>query len=185
MACNASTAVNQRKEVEEDDWRSSSSTTTTSSSWIGMNSNGSADGGDCDGDDDEVESSYKGGLDIMDSLQQVLPMRRGISSFYNGKSRCFTNLAEGSSTSSIKEIAKPEKTYTRRRRNLLAINYAWDKNKFKRPIKSIMNSRKSRLTFLAVAMGSSESISATTSDHSTSNFMPSAPALKPPLLSII
>ncbi|KAB2027539.1 hypothetical protein ES319_D05G038800v1 [Gossypium barbadense] len=173
MACNASTAVNQRKEVEEDDWRSSSSTTTTSSSWIGMNSNGSADGGDCDGDDDEVESSYKGGLDIMDSLQQVLPMR------------CFTNLAEGSSTSSIKEIAKPEKTYTRRRRNLLAINYAWDKNKFKRPIKSIMNSRKSRLTFLAVAMGSSESISATTSDHSTSNFMPSAPALKPPLLSII
>lgn len=75
MACNASTAVNQRKEVEEDDWRSSSSTTTTSSSWIGMNSDGSADGGDCDEDDDEVESSYKGGLDIMDSLQQVLPMR--------------------------------------------------------------------------------------------------------------
>ncbi|KHF97380.1 Arginine--tRNA ligase, cytoplasmic [Gossypium arboreum] len=180
MACNASTAVNQRKEVEEDDWRSSSSTTTTSSSWIGMNSDGSTDGGDCDEDDDEVESSYKGGLDIMDSLQQKRDLK-----FLQWEIQVFTNLAEGPSTSSIKEIGKPENAYTRRRRNLLAINYAWDKNKFKRPIKSIMNSRKSRLAFLAVDMGSSESISATTSDHSTSNFMPSAPALKPPLLSII
>ena len=72
-----STPVKETKEVveEEDDWRSSSSNTTSSS--IGRNSDDvsgrSSDGGDCD--ENEVQSSYKGGLDIMDSLQQVLPMR--------------------------------------------------------------------------------------------------------------
>lgn len=65
------------EEEEDDDWRSSSSTTTSSS--IGRNSDAdvsgrSSDGGDCD-DENEVQSSYNGGLNIMDSLQQVLPMR--------------------------------------------------------------------------------------------------------------
>ena len=45
--------------------------------------------------------------------------RRGISTFYNGKSKSFTSLADAthSTTSSIQEIAKPENAYTRKRRN--------------------------------------------------------------------
>ncbi|OMO86453.1 hypothetical protein COLO4_21151 [Corchorus olitorius] len=164
-------------EEEEDDWRSSSSTTTSSS--IGRNSDDdvsgrSSDGGDCD--ENEVQSSYKGGgLDMMDSLEQVLPMRRGISSFYNGKSKSYTSLAEASCTS-IKDIAKPENAYTRRRRNLLAINHVWDKSRNKRFIRPISSS-KSTLA-LAVAMSSSESISSTSED-STSTSSPRLPPLHP------
>ena len=102
--------------------------------------------------------------------------RRGISNFYNGKSKSFTSLADSSSTSSIKDIAKPENAYTRRRRNLLAINHVWDKNRNKRPIRPISSS-KSTLA-LAVAMSSSESISST-SDDSTSTSSPRLPPLHP------
>ncbi|XVE53832.1 hypothetical protein DITRI_Ditri03aG0033600 [Diplodiscus trichospermus] len=178
-----STPVKERKEVveaeeeeeeeEEDDWRSSSSTTTSSS--IGRNSDDvsgrSSNGGDCE--ENEVQSSYKGGLDMMDSLEQVLPMRRGISSFYNGKSKSFTSLAEASS---IKDIAKPENAYSRRRRNLLAINHVWDRNRNKRPIRPISSS-KSTLA-LAVAMSSSESISSTSEDSTTTS-SPRLPPLHP------
>ncbi|XWS72373.1 hypothetical protein CRYUN_Cryun02cG0034600 [Craigia yunnanensis] len=173
-----STPVKEKKEVvDEDDWRRSSSSTTTSSS-IGRNSDDvsgrSLDGGDFD--ENEVQSSFKGGLDMLDSLQQVLPMRRGISNFYNGKSKSFTSLAHASSTSSIKDIAKPENAFTRRRRNLLAINHVWDKNRNKRPIRPISSS-KSTLA-LVVARSSSESISSTSED-STSTSSPRLPPLHP------
>ncbi|XP_039016829.1 uncharacterized protein LOC120147554 [Hibiscus syriacus] len=173
-----STAPKGRKEEAEDDWRSSSSTTTSSS--IGRNSDEvsgrSSDGGDCD--ENEVQSRYKGGSNMMDSLQQVLPMRRGISSFYNGQSKSFTSLADASSAASIKEMAKPENAYTRRRRNLLAINHLWDKSRHnKRPIRPPIGSSTSTLA-LAVAMSSSESISST-SDDSTSASRPRLPLLHP------
>ncbi|XVF89015.1 hypothetical protein PTKIN_Ptkin19aG0097300 [Pterospermum kingtungense] len=179
-ACDTSPPVNEGEEEEEEDWRSTSSSTTTSSS-IGRNSDDvsgrSSDGGDCE-ENDEVQSSYKGGgLDMMDSLEQVLPMRRGISSFYNGKSKSFTSLADASSASSIKEIAKPENAYARKRRNLLAINHIWDKNRNKsRPIRPISSS-KSTLA-LAVAMSSSESISSTSEDSSSTS-SPRLPPLHP------
>ncbi|KAK8602405.1 hypothetical protein V6N13_057964 [Hibiscus sabdariffa] len=172
-----STPLKEMKEEAEDDWRISSPTTTSSS--IGRNSDDvsgrSLDGGDCDGD--EVQSPYKDDLNTMDSLQQVLPMRRGISSFYNGKSKSFTSLADASSATSIKEIAKPENAYTRRRRNLLAINHLWDKNRNnKRPIRPISSSASTLA--LAVAMSSSESISSS-SDDSTSTSSPPLPPLHP------
>ncbi|XP_039014687.1 uncharacterized protein LOC120144778 [Hibiscus syriacus] len=114
---------------------------------------------------------------MMDSLQQVLPMRRGISSFYNGKSKSFTTLADASSATSIKEMAKPENAYTRRR-NLLAINHLWDKSRNnKRPTRPPISSSTSTLA-LAVAMSSSESISST-SDDSTSASSPRLPPLHP------
>ncbi|KAK8513691.1 hypothetical protein V6N13_002419 [Hibiscus sabdariffa] len=49
--------------------------------------------GDCD-EVLEVQSSFNGDLDSMESLQQVLPMRRGISGFYKGRYNSFTSLAE-------------------------------------------------------------------------------------------
>ncbi|GMI70110.1 hypothetical protein HRI_000680300 [Hibiscus trionum] len=62
--------VNQIKEAEEKDDCSSS---TTTSSWIGMTSDDATSGRS--DDEDEVQSSFNDGLDTMDSLQQVLPMR--------------------------------------------------------------------------------------------------------------
>lgn len=114
--------------------------------------------------------------------------RRGISKFYNGKSKSFTSLGDAASTSSIKDITKPENAYTRKRRNLMAFNHVWDsKNRSfsgfplrsngggisKRPISS------SRSTLaLAVAMSSSES-SSSTSDESCSRSPPPLPPLHP------
>lgn len=66
---------------------------------------------------------------VLNLLQFFVPhIRRGISSFYNGKSKSFTSLADVSSASSIKELAKPEDPYTRKRKNLLAHNNLFDKN---------------------------------------------------------
>ncbi|CAN8300939.1 unnamed protein product [Cochlearia groenlandica] len=86
-----------------------------------------------DGEEDEAESTYKGPLDLMESLEEVLPIRKGISKYYNGKSKSFTNLnAEASSaltsSSSMKDLAKPENPYSRRRRNLLC-HQIWESNK--------------------------------------------------------
>lgn len=93
-----------------------------SSSSIGKNSDSS--GGCSDGDGDsgygEVQSSYQGPLNSLDALEEVLPIKRGISTFYSGKSKSFTSLADVATCSSIKDIAKPEDVYTRKRKNLLA-----------------------------------------------------------------
>ncbi|KAL7159102.1 hypothetical protein ABFS83_01G006400 [Erythranthe nasuta] len=98
------------------------------SSSIGKNSDLSDNNSlDKSEDCDEVQSSYKGPLDAMDSLEEVLPIRRGISRFYNGKSKSFTCLADQSS--SIKDITKPDNAYVRKRRNLLACNIVYDKTR--------------------------------------------------------
>ncbi|KDP33914.1 hypothetical protein JCGZ_07485 [Jatropha curcas] len=112
--------VERRREEDLEDSSSSSS--------IGRNSDASS--GEVTGDDceeSEVQSSFKGPLDTMDALEEVLPVKRGISKFYNGKSKSFTSLADASSASSVKDFAKPENTYSRKRKNLLARNNFLDK----------------------------------------------------------
>ncbi|KAL1204251.1 Protein OXIDATIVE STRESS 3 LIKE 1 [Cardamine amara subsp. amara] len=144
---------------------SSSSPSSSASSSIGRNSDdgrkSSEDGGD-DAGENEVESPYKGPLEMMESLEQVLPVRKGISKYYNGKSKSFTNLAAGAasaltSSSSMKNLAKPENPYSRRRRNLLC-HQIWENNKTTPrggiSKKTIMNSSRSALTLaMAVATG--------------------------------
>lgn len=50
--------------------------------------------------------------------------RRGISKFYCGKSKSFTTLADAiSQSTSAKDLAKPENAYTRKRKNLLSLNF--------------------------------------------------------------
>ncbi|KAJ4950045.1 hypothetical protein NE237_026877 [Protea cynaroides] len=155
------------------------------SSSIGRNSDSSGRSSDCeDSGEIEVQSSYKGPLDSLDALEEVLPIRRGISRFYCGKSKSFTSLADVAASSSIREVGKPENAYTRKRKNLVACNNFFDRNRSchlrnngggisKRPIHS------SRSTLaLAVAMNSSESNS--TSENSNSNS--SSPQRFPPPL---
>lgn len=110
--------------------------------------------------------------------------RRGISKFYDGKSKSFTSLADASS-SSVKEIVKPENAYSRKRRNILASSHMWDRSRnfplrsniagiSKRPL----SSSKSTLA-LAVVMCNSESFSSTSEDSSTSSVSRSPPRLPP------
>nr|GEW18952.1 hypothetical protein [Tanacetum cinerariifolium]GEW47053.1 hypothetical protein [Tanacetum cinerariifolium] len=124
--------MNMIQEEQEEDCISSSS-----SSSIGKNS-----------DDDhasDAESTYRyddhantnnmmrnGSIDdAIQAIEEALPIRRGISTFYNGKSKSFTSLADvwPSSTPSIKDIAKPENAYSRKRRNLLASTLLSSKKK--------------------------------------------------------
>lgn len=162
---------------------SSSATSTTSS--IGRNSDDVSSGRSLEGEDcgeNEGQSSYNGPLDMMDALEEVLPIRRGISSFYNGKSKSFATLGDASSAS-IKEIVKAENAYTRKRRNLTAFNQVWDRHRSfplsggisKRPISS------SRSTLaLAVAMNNSESRSSM-SEESNGSPTCMSPIFCPPL----
>ncbi|XP_059634734.1 protein OXIDATIVE STRESS 3 LIKE 2-like [Cornus florida] len=155
-----------------------------STSSIGKNSDSSDGGGDSG--ESEVQSSYKGPLDAMDALQEVLHLKRGISKFYCGKSKSFTSLADASSCLSVKNIAKPENAHTRRRKNLLAHSIFWDKNRnypmrsnsggiSKRPA----NSSRSTLA-LAVTMSSSESnTNSENSDSNSSSLIFSLPPLYP------
>lgn len=104
-----------------------SSSSSTSS--IGKNSDVSGESIVKSGESEEVQSPFKGPLDAMEALEEVLPMRRGISRFYNGKSKSYASLGDTSSMSNIKDITKPENAYMKRRRNLLACTLAWDKNR--------------------------------------------------------
>lgn len=113
------------KDVDSDEQASSC----TSS--IGRNSDDSPAGRslDADGDGEEVQSSFKGGvLDNLQALEEVLPIKRGISNFYAGKSKSFTSLSHAASSTSLKDIVKPENAYTRKRKNLVAHNIYFSKN---------------------------------------------------------
>lgn len=62
-----------------------------------------------------------GGLASLDALDDALPIKRGLSSFFSGKSRSFANLqdvAVAGTTSSKDVLAKPENPFNKRRRIL-------------------------------------------------------------------
>ena len=103
--------------------------------------------------------------------------RRGISRFYNYKSKSFTSLAEAASSSSIKEIVKPENAYTRKRRNLLASNLMSRNSSLGVCSGGISKSSKRTITAsqstlaLAVAMCSAETSPSTSGDSNTSSLL--------------
>ncbi|XP_020193069.1 uncharacterized protein [Aegilops tauschii subsp. strangulata] len=62
-----------------------------------------------------------GGLASLHALDDALPIKRGLSSFFSGKSRSFANLqdvAVAGTTSSKDVLAKPENPFNKRRRIL-------------------------------------------------------------------
>ncbi|KAI3873639.1 hypothetical protein MKW92_006065 [Papaver armeniacum] len=163
----------------------------SSSSSIGRNSdlsNGGGGGGS-DDDDAEVQSSYKGGPfdSMVDSLEDSLPIRKGISKFYCGKSKSFTSLRDATSSSSIKEIAKPENVYSKKRKNLLACSIILGDKSKNFPLRgngggiskrSITTSRSSLA--LAVAMNKTNSNESNCTSEN-SNSPPPLPRYRPPL----
>ncbi|CAA3009197.1 Hypothetical predicted protein [Olea europaea subsp. europaea] len=168
----------EKREKEEKRFDSQNSASESSS--IGKNSDISEKSSD--NLDEEVQSSFKGPLDAMDALEEALPIRRGISRFYNGKSKSFASLADASS-SSIKNLSKPENAYTRKRRNLLVCSIAsWDV-KNRSPLSrsngggvSKRNANSSRTTLaLAVAMSNSGSDKHPTECNSSGSSSSSSP----------
>ncbi|KAL6603242.1 hypothetical protein ACP70R_043603 [Stipagrostis hirtigluma subsp. patula] len=74
-------------------------------------------------DGEEVQSRRRGtpagGLSCMDALDDALPIKRGLSNFFSGKSRSFANLQDAAAAvSSARDLAKPENPFNKRRRVL-------------------------------------------------------------------
>ncbi|KAL2517448.1 hypothetical protein Adt_13695 [Abeliophyllum distichum] len=87
----------------------------TSSSSIGKPSD------DDDGGENEVQSEISNGaLNSIASLEDSLPMKRGLSMFYNGKSKSFVNLSGQESKLEMKELEKPDHIVNKKRRLIVA-----------------------------------------------------------------
>ncbi|CAD6264777.1 unnamed protein product [Miscanthus lutarioriparius] len=121
-------AVRRREEDEEEDEAealseaSSIGAASSDSSSIGENS--ASDKEEEEEEEEEGESKVQGlgmmGLATLESLEDALPAKRGLSNFYAGKSKSFTSLAEAAATAAAKEIAKPENPFNKRRQVLQA-----------------------------------------------------------------
>ncbi|KAL3695294.1 hypothetical protein R1sor_009370 [Riccia sorocarpa] len=74
----------------------------------------------CDSPRDmEAESNFRGGSASqlnLSSLESSLPIRRGLSKYWNGKAKSFASLQDVSSLASLADLAKPENPYNRRRK---------------------------------------------------------------------
>ncbi|KAK1289270.1 hypothetical protein QJS10_CPB18g00126 [Acorus calamus] len=92
-----------------------------SSSSIGDGSLSAAEDGDGDGDADgegEVQSRLKEGpLGCLDSLEDSLPIKKGLSNCFSGKSKSFASLSDAATA---KDLVKPENPFNKRRRILMA-----------------------------------------------------------------
>ncbi|CAL0323209.1 unnamed protein product [Lupinus luteus] len=89
-----------------------------SSSSIGTPDNSDNDE---DEDEDEVESKLKG----LDSLEDSLPFKKGLSSHFIGKSKSFTDLSQ---VNTVKELEKEENPFNKRKRVLIAAK--WSRRSF-------------------------------------------------------
>lgn len=107
--------------------------------------------------------------------------RRGISSFYSGKSKSFTSLADIQSCSSVKDIAKKEDAYTRKRKNLLAHSNYWDKSHILENSSSGISKRlaSSSRSSLALSAMISCSESSNKSEYIGSSSLSHSPCLPP------
>ncbi|KAJ7543855.1 hypothetical protein O6H91_09G077900 [Diphasiastrum complanatum] len=85
----------------------------SSSSSIGQGSDSSSCLTQKASEEQEVQSSLRSPLDHMNPLEDSLPIKRGLSRFFNGKSRSFTSLAD---VSSVNDLAKPENPYAKKRK---------------------------------------------------------------------
>ncbi|KAG0475617.1 hypothetical protein HPP92_015303 [Vanilla planifolia] len=75
---------------------------------------------------DEAESKLKehGVLGSLISLEDSLPIKRGLSSFFSGKARSFASLAEVGGGNAV-DLVKPENPFNKRRRLLMACKASW------------------------------------------------------------
>ncbi|CAL0305678.1 unnamed protein product [Lupinus luteus] len=84
---------------------------------------------DSENEDDEVQSNFKEktGLGSLDSLEYSLPIKRGLSSHFEGKSKSFTDLSQ---VSNLKELQKQESSFNKRRRVVIASKWSKKSSNF-------------------------------------------------------
>lgn len=71
-------------------------------------------------EEEEVHSKAKeGAFGSLDSLGESLPIKRGLSNFFSGKSKSFASLADVAAATA-RDLVKPENPFNKRRRVLMA-----------------------------------------------------------------
>ncbi|CAI8610988.1 unnamed protein product [Vicia faba] len=103
---------------------------------------GSDSSEDCSDREDSGEVEKKSGLDSMNDLEQDLPVKKGISNFYIGKSKSFTNLAEAAGATCVQEIVKAEDPYAKKRKDSLARNILIGRSRSYANVGGISNSKR-------------------------------------------
>ncbi|KAM7267368.1 hypothetical protein ACFE04_009534 [Oxalis oulophora] len=98
-----------------------------SSSSSSSSSIGEPDDSDEEEEDDDASSpataavQRSGSFGCLSSLDDSLPIKRGLSSHYTGKSKSFSNLADmASSCTPAKDIVKPDNPFNKRQRLIMA-----------------------------------------------------------------
>ncbi|CAJ1973817.1 unnamed protein product [Sphenostylis stenocarpa] len=78
---------------------------------------------DSDNEEEEVQSKLKirTGLGSLDAMEDSLPIKRGLSSHFDGKSKSFSDLSQ---VSALKELQKQESPFNKRRRVLIASKWS-------------------------------------------------------------
>ncbi|MQL78784.1 hypothetical protein Taro_011224 [Colocasia esculenta] len=81
-----------------------------------------------DGEEEEVQSKLKeDALASLDSLEESLPIKRGLSNCFSGKSKSFANLSEAAALGTAVGLAKSENPFNKRRRILMASKASWQR----------------------------------------------------------
>ncbi|KAF3333385.1 hypothetical protein FCM35_KLT01076 [Carex littledalei] len=125
-------AASLQQIMEEEDEFSESTTVTGESSGSLCSSNYNIADDACSSSPSSLESQMEtknGPLYGLSSLIAQLPMRRGLSKFYTGKSQSFTSLSDAGS---IDDLAKKETPYSRRMK--MNKSYPGGLDKKQRPI---------------------------------------------------
>lgn len=102
--------------VPDQELESADNSTESSVSSFSMSSNSDDDENDTGSSSTSSLSSsahVEGPLDNLTSLCAALPIKRGLSRYFSGKSQSFSSLAR---VSSVADLAKPENPYVKRRR---------------------------------------------------------------------
>ncbi|MED6225330.1 hypothetical protein PIB30_092697 [Stylosanthes scabra] len=76
-------------------------------------------------DDEEEVQSKLNGLNSLDSLEDSLPIKRGLSNHFSGKSKSFSDLSQ---VNTVKDLKKQENPFNKRRRVLMASK--WSRRSF-------------------------------------------------------
>lgn len=91
-------------------------------------------------------------------ILQWLICRRGISSFYAGKSKSYGSLADAVSVPSIQDIVKPEDAYSRKRKNMIAHHVLSGKHRQSAADESGISKKPARNSHDSIGSNSSASV---------------------------
>lgn len=101
-----------KRDLEEDDGSSQSSS-------IGALSSSSSEDEEENGDEVQSKLKDEGLFCSLSSMEESLPIKRGLSNYFAGKSKSFASLTEAAG-GHAKDLSKPENPFNKRRRILMS-----------------------------------------------------------------